>query len=102
MNECMFRRLDRWAEVIGPVLHPIWVRLEGILMHAWHESVFARVGDCLGVVMEVDEEAKNKNRIDQVRILVLKDPHRSLPQTVALEVVGIRFSISVIEEDDHR
>lgn len=63
--DCLFRRLDRWTEAIGPVLNPVWVRLEGIPLHAWHERVFARIGECLGVVMEVDEEAKNKNRINQ-------------------------------------
>lgn len=90
------------TEVIGTGLHPVWVWLEGIPLHVWHERVFARIGECLGVVMEVDEEGKNKNRIDYVRIFILKDPHPSLPQTVALEVAGIRFSISVIEEDDRR
>ena len=52
------RRLDRWMEVLGPVLHPTWIRLVGILLHAWDEKVFRCLGNCLGVVMEIDDAAK--------------------------------------------
>lgn len=54
------RRIDRWTEVLGPLLHPYWIHLEGIRLHAWDERVFLRLGECFGVVMEVDEEAKQR------------------------------------------
>ena len=61
-------------EVLGPVLRPTWVRLEGIPLHAWDERVFHSLGECLGVLMEIDDEATKKITLDKVRLLILRDP----------------------------
>ena len=39
------RRIDRWTEVLGPVLNPYWIRLEGIPLHTWDERVFLCLGE---------------------------------------------------------
>lgn len=46
----------------------------GVPLHAWDEKVLRCLGVCLGVVMEVDDEAKHKQRFDKIRILILRDP----------------------------
>ncbi|XXG68571.1 hypothetical protein AAC387_Pa06g1628 [Persea americana] len=79
---------DQWTEVLRPVLQPRWIQMEGIPLHAWDERVFSRLGECLGVVLEIDEEAKKKLRIDRVCILILRDPRQQLPPKLDLEVVG--------------
>lgn len=38
--EPMFRRIDRWTEVLGPVLKLSWIRMEGIPSHEWDLKVF--------------------------------------------------------------
>lgn len=35
----LIRRLDQWMEALRPVLHPSWVCLEGISLHAWDERI---------------------------------------------------------------
>ncbi|RWR87062.1 pentatricopeptide repeat-containing protein isoform X2 [Cinnamomum micranthum f. kanehirae] len=102
VDDCLIRRVDRWTEVLCPVLHPIWVRLEGIPLHAWDEKVFQRLGECLGTVMEIDKDATSGPRIDMVRLLILRDSHRRIPEIVALEVDGAHFCVSIAEEDDTR
>lgn len=52
------RRIDWWTKVLGPVLYPFWVRMEGIPLHASDESVLLCLGECLGVLMEIVEDAK--------------------------------------------
>lgn len=52
VNDSHVRRVDWWTEVLGPVLHPVWVSLKGIPLHAGDEKVFHRLGECLGIVME--------------------------------------------------
>ena len=60
LNEGPLGRLDRWTEVIGLELKTCWVRLVGIPLHAWDGLVFKCLGDCLGVVMEIEEKAVKK------------------------------------------
>lgn len=45
---------------------------------------------------------KKKQRIDRVCLLILCDPNRCLPASLSLDVEGVRFFISVHEEDDVR
>ena len=94
-----FWRLDRWTEVIGPVPQPIWVQFVGVPLHTWDEKAFQCLGECLGVVMEIDDEANTKQRRDRVRLMVMCDPQRRLPEIIPLEVKGVRFLMSVIVED---
>ena len=54
-------------------------------------------------MIEIDEkDFKKKQRIDRVCLLILCDPNRRLPASLSLDVAGVRFSISVHEEDDVR
>lgn len=66
-------------------------------MHAWDERVFLRLGECLGVVMEVDEEAKQRRRLYMVRMLILRYPLR-LPESLALEVEGVGVTVLISDE----
>ena len=52
--------------------------------------------------MEVDADAMHKQRLDKVRILILRDPKRNLPNHLFLDVCGVRFMVSISEEDDFR
>ena len=98
----LFQRTNRWSEVLGPNLKPIWVRLVGIPLHAWDAMVFHRSGDCLGVVLETDEEANRKQRVDRVRVLILRDPQLPLPATLAMDVERVPFFISISAEEFQR
>lgn len=93
----LFYRFDRWTEVLGPVLKPSWVRLEGIPLHAWDVKAFHLLGEILGVLLEIDEAAAIKQRID---ILIRRDPQRLLTKIIALHVNRVRFHVIVIEKDE--
>lgn len=69
--------------------------MEGIPRHAWDERVFSHLGECLKVVLEIDEEAKKKLRTDRIRIIILRDPQRQLPPKLDLEVEGNQLCIGI-------
>lgn len=52
--------------------------------------------------MEIEAKAIKKQRIDRVGLLILRDPTRRMPAFLSLDVEGVRFSISVQEEDEVR
>lgn len=52
--------------------------------------------------MEIEAKAIKKQRIDRVGLLTLRDPIRRMPAFLSLDVEGVRFSISVQEEDEVR
>lgn len=58
-------------EVFGPTLRFCWVWMEGIPLHAWSETIFQQLGGCVGYVVEIDEDAVRKHRVDVLRVKVL-------------------------------
>lgn len=57
------------------------------------------------MVLESDEEANKKQRVDRVRQLILRDPQQLLPAPcfglhLALDVKGIRFFVNVCVDED--
>ena len=35
-----FSALEKWMEFLGPPPRPSWVRVKGVLLHAWNVEVF--------------------------------------------------------------
>lgn len=90
-GEGPLRRIDRWTEVLGPMVQLIWVRLEGVPLHAWAPEVFQLLGNCLGSVAKMDEAAITRRRLDAVHLQILRvDPDR-LPRFLPLVVDGLQF-----------
>lgn len=52
--------------------------------------------------LEIDDEATCRARIDRARVLILRDPQRSIPQKIALESEGVLFYVFVGVDDDCR
>lgn len=100
LNCPLLCRLDHWTEVLGPVLKPSWIQMEGIPLHAWDVKVFSHLGECLGVVMHIDEDAIQKKRLDKVKVLILRDPQRRLPTYLVLDVESVRFKIAICKVED--
>lgn len=40
-----FSMIERWMEVLGTPPNPIWVKVKGVPLQAWHEGVFRLIGD---------------------------------------------------------
>lgn len=61
---------------------------------------FPLIGECLGVVLEMDEDSKTKKRLDRIQMLIWMDPQKLLPKSLAMDVDGFRFHININEEAD--
>lgn len=48
-----FLAVEKWMEVLGRSPRPCWVRLRGVPLHLWRESIFRKLGDCLGCTLEI-------------------------------------------------
>lgn len=49
--------------------------------------------------MEINEDSLLKRRVDVLRMQVLHDLQVAMPQTIALDVAGVRFLVVVIAEE---
>lgn len=62
-----------WTEVLGPNLQPSWIRIEVIPLRAGTETVFVCIGEGMGQVLTIDEDATHKRRVDCVPVQILRE-----------------------------
>lgn len=77
------------------MVEPIWVRLEGIPLHAWALEVFQLLGNCLGSVVQMDEATISRTRLDAILVKILRVAPVRLPRFLPLIVEGLKFLIRV-------
>ncbi|KAK9004251.1 hypothetical protein V6N11_002057 [Hibiscus sabdariffa] len=82
----------------------VWVRIEGMPLMAWQESVFNTIGSRWGNVIRIEEETVKRLRFDGARILLGVSCLSDVPPTAAISFEGEIFwlRISIAEFDDER
>lgn len=88
-----FSALEKWMEFLGPPPHPSWVRVKGILLHAWNVEVFKLQGNCVGCVVEVDRRTRMKEDLKIGRLKVILDRSQSFLLSISLLVGDFKFFI---------
>lgn len=51
-------------------------------------------------MLEIDEDAMNKRRVDVLRLKVLRDLHVKLPPSIDVKVDGVRFLVAIFIEGE--
>ena len=100
-NSGPFLALERWMEVLGSPPCPVWVKVRGLPLQAWHEETFKLIGECIVCTVEVDDRTKEEY-LKEGRIRLLLDRSVTLPLSIPIWVEDLQFNVLVemAEEDD--
>lgn len=84
----------------------VWVKLEEIPLHMWHEDCFKAIRDTWGSFIKVDKDIKEKWRLDQALICGEVKSLRNITTYTHLMVNGrdyfVRSSIMEVEKTEPR
>ena len=95
-----FSMIERWMEILGTALNPIWVKVKGVPLQAWHEGVFRLIGDCAGKTVEVDKRTREMEALKEGRVQVLLNSSTTLPLQVPIWVDDLKFLVTVEREEE--
>ena len=62
--------IERWKPTDVCRKRFIWLRCEGIPLHAWCKQVFASIGNLWGSFIKMDEITESKEKFDAERIII--------------------------------
>lgn len=93
-----FLAVEKWMEVLGHPRKPVWVHMKGVPLHVWQESVFRKLGDCLGQTVDVDPWMISTKNLQFKRVKLLMDGSRKLPTALSLWYDEFRSEVVVEEE----
>jgi hypothetical protein len=94
----LFSNWERWVDKGTPVQRGAWVRLYGILLHAWNESFFKLcVLDCARF-LRADNYTVHKDILDFARVLIATSSLDVVKRVERLMVDDSVVDVQVIEE----
>ena len=70
---------------------PVWVKLPGLPLQFWTDSVFTSIGNTLGKYLEVDRSFIQTNDLSVARILVSLNPREGLADAMTLKYREMEF-----------
>jgi hypothetical protein len=87
-----------WAPTMVSSKREVWVRLHGVPLHLWGESVFRRLTQHWGDFIGVDEDTRCRNRFDMARVKLLVSVSETIYFSQVIVVQGISFMVRGLEE----
>ncbi|XVE66605.1 hypothetical protein DITRI_Ditri08aG0091900 [Diplodiscus trichospermus] len=94
-KEKYFEEMQPWSDNSIHREYAIWVQLEEVPLHLWHENFFSSLGNRWGSFVRLDNCTRNKSRFDIARMLVMVDSRFKIPPLVTVRFKGQEFKILV-------
>lgn len=98
MFERWFNDLSVWALEHVTKERYVWIRCQGILIHAWGEDFLRTIVSSVGRYVCVDFPTVKKQRLDVARILVQVSSAGAISKLINVRINGVVFSIKLVEE----
>ena len=76
----------------------VWLRCEGVPLHAWNPNFFKLLGNFWGTFISLDANTSKKIRFDVGRVLCLTQEPEAIVRTVHVAIDGKMFNIRLVEE----
>lgn len=94
----MFGHLHKWSDVDEKYERGAWIRVYGILAHAWNELFFKLCVSSCGRYIRSDECTLDKARLDFARVLISTSFLEVVNTTAEVIIDGCKHSIKLVEE----
>eukprot|EP00268_Persea_americana_P009406 TRINITY_DN13780_c0_g1_i5.p1 TRINITY_DN13780_c0_g1~~TRINITY_DN13780_c0_g1_i5.p1 ORF type:complete len:144 (-),score=29.00 TRINITY_DN13780_c0_g1_i5:31-462(-) len=92
--------IQRWMEVLGTPPNPIWVKVKGVPLQAWHEGVFRLIGDCAGKTVEVDVRTREMEELKEGRVQVILNHTTKMPLLIPIWVDDLKLMVTVERDEE--
>ncbi|GKV45597.1 hypothetical protein SLEP1_g52662 [Rubroshorea leprosula] len=94
-----FDRIKFWTPSDIAEERFVWVRIQGLPIHAWSEESLSTIGNHVGNLVSIDEYTLSKECLDAARILVSTKSKLAINEEFILKVKNNSFHIAVVEEN---
>lgn len=79
-----------------------WLLCFGMPLNGWSTSNFKLIGDAWGSFLQTDEATLHEKSYEKGRILIATEHIQKISGCIDFEILGIKYSVRVEEEDSFR
>ncbi|GLT59697.1 hypothetical protein SLA2020_325030 [Shorea laevis] len=94
-----FDRIKFWSPTDIAKERFVWVRIQGLPLHASTKESLSTIGNHVGKLVIVDEQTLSKECLDVARILVFTKAKTGINEEFILKVKNNRFNIILVAEN---
>ncbi|KAK2410383.1 zinc finger CCCH domain-containing protein [Trifolium repens] len=93
-----FKEVKPWTPSSFVDRRDTWVKVRGIPLHAWGESLFKLIGGKYGEFLDFDEAIASRSKLDVARIKIATGFRSYIDELIKIKVLEVCYTIWV-EED---
>ncbi|GKV01589.1 hypothetical protein SLEP1_g14135 [Rubroshorea leprosula] len=94
-----FEEVKPWAPSTVAKERFVWIRCQGVPIHAWGPEFFSSIGAVWGKVISLDDSTSKKIRFDIGRFLISTPIMEFISKSMNITVNGMPYSVKVMEEE---
>ncbi|GKV52906.1 hypothetical protein SLEP1_g59459, partial [Rubroshorea leprosula] len=94
-----FEEVKPWSPSAVAKERFVWIRCQGVLIHAWGHEFFSSIGAVWGKVISLDDSTIKKNRFDIGRFLISTPIMEFISKSMNITVNGMPYTVKVMEEE---
>jgi hypothetical protein len=94
-----FFNVKPWSPNLVNQKRQVWVKVFGIPLHAWGDTLFRVLGERFGEFVDYDEATAARSRMDVARLKFSTSIRSRIEVPVVIAVLGITFEVWVVEEE---
>ncbi|GKV19934.1 hypothetical protein SLEP1_g30130 [Rubroshorea leprosula] len=94
-----FIEIKPWNSAMVAQERFVWLRCQGVPVHAWGPKVFATIGSVWGKFLTLDDSTSRKLRFDIGRMLISTPVMDFISKSISIGVNGEPYTIKVMEEE---
>ncbi|CAL0329827.1 unnamed protein product [Lupinus luteus] len=93
----LFSNIRRWTPGEVAKERLAWVKVTGVLVHAWTVFSFSLLVEKLGRFIKIDEDTLNMNRLDAGFVLILTGVDSKIDQSMEIKIGDSMFKTRIME-----
>ncbi|GKV32990.1 hypothetical protein SLEP1_g41549 [Rubroshorea leprosula] len=94
-----FKDIKPWNSSIVAKERFVWLRCQGVPVHAWGHNFFEAIGSVWGNFITLDDSTSKKQRFDIGRMLISTPVMDFISKSITARVNGEPYTIKVMEEE---
>ncbi|WJX65781.1 hypothetical protein P8452_50404 [Trifolium repens] len=93
-----FREVSPWTPSCFADRRETWVKVFGVPLHVWGETLFKAIGGVYGEFLDFDNNTAARSKLDVACLKIATDFRGKIDENVCIKALGVIYSLRVVEE----
>ncbi|MCH92168.1 DUF4283 domain protein, partial [Trifolium medium] len=94
-----FKEVRPWSPSSFADRRETWVKVYGIPLHVWGESLFKAIGKKYGEFIDFDNNTASRAKLDVARIKISTNFRGSIDDPLVVQALGVLYTLQIVEQN---